>query len=304
MRFTVGAVTRGLGLRARARDRLASTTLAAKLWGRVLRRRQRLLKQEQSALLSKGTRWIELPLFGATFVIDVNEFHDMMLLDSVRREGAYEPETTRLLFDRLQTATSFADVGANNGYFTVLAARWLSPPGHIVAFEPNPRAVSRLHKNLAANGCSDRVVVVQAAVSDAPRLANLWLSRIEDGRGSLYRQDGSAITVQTVSLDSALGNMPPSLVKLDVEGSEHAALQGMTTILHGAHPPELILEWNQDYATADLFDLLTSTHDVFRVIGNLASYRLVRIDSMDNLAGIPLCNLFALPRRKTPGPST
>ena len=66
--------------------------------------------------------------------------------------GRYGPQETALLGAALRPGATFVDVGANWGYFTLLAAHRVGPAGRVVALEPDPRLFALLRANLAANG--------------------------------------------------------------------------------------------------------------------------------------------------------
>ncbi len=78
----------------------------------------------------------------------------------------YEPRTARCLRDRLPPGGVFVDVGANHGYFTVMAASLLGPAGRVYAFEPNPAVVRQLEHHLQINGLSPRVTILPLALTD------------------------------------------------------------------------------------------------------------------------------------------
>ena len=78
----------------------------------------------------------------------------------------YEPKTTQALLRLLEPGAVFVDVGANTGYFTVLAALRVGNTGHVVAFEPNPSVRDQLQRHLTVNGVTNRVTVCDIALAD------------------------------------------------------------------------------------------------------------------------------------------
>jgi FkbM family methyltransferase len=140
------------------------------------------------------------------------------------------------------------DVGANIGFFTILCARLVGPEGRVFAFEPMPANVATLRHNIAMNGL-ENVTVVEKALSFSSGTAELFISpwpafhslNVEgavkrDNRG---RDAGAPIVVETVTLDGFLrghGGPVPDLVKLDVEGAELLALEGMRETLRTRAP--------------------------------------------------------------------
>ena len=122
------------------------------------------------------------------------------------------------------------DVGANIGAYTVLFAQWTGAAGRVFAFEPSPRSIAGLREQLRLNDVSDRVEIVEAAVSSAPGSAAFDCGGAS-GANALVPDAGPSadvIRVETTSLDafcSARG-VSPSILKIDVEGAELDVLRG------------------------------------------------------------------------------
>lgn len=89
--------------------------------------------------------------------------------------GQYEPATTAVVMKVVTSGDVVVDVGAHWGYFTLLAASLCGTRGRVFAFEPHPRNLALLSKNVAANGLTN-VVVVQKAVSNRAGTAELLQS--------------------------------------------------------------------------------------------------------------------------------
>jgi FkbM family methyltransferase len=160
--------------------------------------------------------------------------------------GHYHERYEADLVQRLLDADDvFWDVGANVGYFTLVAATALANRGRIIAFEPGKNAYARLVSNLALNPYRN-IQTFPVAVTDREGEAVLHLAGgIADSSASLY-QTGQAQAGQeicrTVSLDHFLrseGLRPPDLIKLDAEGAELAVLHGAREII--SHTPPLFL---------------------------------------------------------------
>ncbi len=170
--------------------------------------------------------------------------------------GHYHERYEAALVQRLLTDDGvFWDIGANVGYFTLLAAAALDQRGQIVAFEPGENAYSRLVENLALNPYRN-VATFNVAVSDREGEAVLHVSGdIADSSASLYEPGQTQARGQacrTVALDHFLaveGLRPPDLIKLDAEGAELAVLQGARELL--AHtPPMFLMEMEEKTLTA------------------------------------------------------
>ncbi len=129
-----------------------------------------------------------------------------------------------------------ADVGANLGVYALLAARGVGPTGEVHAFEPDPENCALLRRSIAANGYEANVTVHEAAVADRVGPGTLYRRLEHRGDHRIYPHDGGgAIPIRVTTLDQALGcgrdARGPSrrldLVKLDIQGAEWRAVEGM-----------------------------------------------------------------------------
>ena len=170
--------------------------------------------------------------------------------------GLYELTTARLLRRLLGPGGHFVDAGANLGYYTLLAAQHVGPAGRVDAIEPEPDNYRRLLANLERNGSPPQVQAHPVALADQPGEAAIHAYPDADtahnhGCASLFPEPGYATTVRTVStvrLDDLLDGATPRLIKLDVEGAELLAIEGMTRLLQSPTPPALIVEHNPPLA--------------------------------------------------------
>ena len=161
----------------------------------------------------------------------------------------YERGTTRLLEQIIEPGMVVIDVGAHVGYFTLLAARRVGSQGKVYSFEPDPANYRLLQQNIESNGYRN-VVVNQSAVSKTGGSAQLVLSSRDNGTHSLYGNgmpDAVKVSVGMVSLDEFLtdeGWPKVDLVKMDVEGAEMDALEGMGRLLRESSGLKLVMEFN------------------------------------------------------------
>jgi FkbM family methyltransferase len=171
--------------------------------------------------------------------------------------GAYYERNIDYWFERLLGETRPAvvyDVGANIGYYALRAAQ--AGAQHVYAFEPASATFDVLKRNLSRNRLGS-ATALRYAVSDT----------VGEGRLTLYDSSGintltprqesepyAGVTgtesVEVVTLDMLVGErglMPPSVLKIDVEGSELAVLRGARVLLEQARP-HVIVEYNYDAA--------------------------------------------------------
>jgi FkbM family methyltransferase len=173
-----------------------------------------------------------------------------------------EGHSLRAFHDLASTADLVVDIGSHTGLYT-LGALSASPRVHVIAFEPVQGNREEFVHNLADNGWRNRCIIHPQAVGDVSRRAHLHVpygdlptsaSLAPNGFRNLA---GRLIDVDIVTVDEALGDLMPTLVKIDVEGFEPEVLRGMATIL-GRCLPYLIVEANPDGPNIEVQDLLRS----------------------------------------------
>ncbi len=166
----------------------------------------------------------------------------------------WEEPTTEMFKKVVRQRDVVLDIGANIGYFTLLAARLVGEEGNVYSFEPEPTNHSLLIKNIRLNHY-DNVVLVQKAVSNVRGTVRLHLSDTDTGAHTL-RQNPSGegfttmqidkiVEVETIVLDEYFENKGHAInvIKLDVEGAEMAALLGMDKILKDNHDLKIFAEF-------------------------------------------------------------
>jgi FkbM family methyltransferase len=149
--------------------------------------------------------------------------------------GSYEYEK-RLAFERIvQPGQIVFDVGANVGFYTLLASVLVGPGGRVFAFEPIEQNLVFLRKHLSLNHALN-VTVLAVAASDHKGTA---LFDTSSGRAMGSLGDGGSLRVDVITLDELIdtGELPvPNYIKLDVEGAELRVLKGAAKLLAKHHP--------------------------------------------------------------------
>jgi FkbM family methyltransferase len=138
----------------------------------------------------------------------------------------------------------FLDIGAHIGKYTVTVARRLDGAGRVIAVEPDPDNFRSLRKNVEANGLRN-VTLFNVACAAVDGEAILYRDPCEPIKHSLRKGPGAGIAVQSRSIDSlmaSLGIDEVDLMKLDVEGSEAAVLEGSRETLRRSPQVRVILE--------------------------------------------------------------
>jgi FkbM family methyltransferase len=181
----------------------------------------------------------------------------------------YEPATREAILSILKPGSTFVDLGAHLGYFTMLAARQVGPAGRVYAFEPSPGTRQMLERNLSDNHLTGQVVVVDKASSDRKEQLRFLNTDHPEGNGvALPGEHENVITVEATSLDeyfSALGWPKVDLIKMDVEGQETRTLRGMKELIARNKDLKVIFE----YHLGQIDRLNLSKDEMFSVLNKL-----------------------------------
>ncbi|MFI0821370.1 FkbM family methyltransferase [Streptomyces sp. NPDC021098] len=187
--------------------------------------------------------------FGATFAVDTQDLIQRYLY----LFGVWEPHMTRWLQRRLRPGDVFVDVGANIGYYSVLASRLVGPGGAVVAVEASPRFHQLLLRHARRNAGTN-IRALNAAVSDRDELLTFVLASSRNmGANSIVPYDGPAES----TFDIAARPLPDLLtddeiararvIKIDVEGAEGGVVRGLLPLLDRLRPDaELTIEVTPD----------------------------------------------------------
>jgi FkbM family methyltransferase len=185
-------------------------------------------------------------VFGYRMTLDLSRHVGRMIY-----VGAYEREETSAVIRRLRPGMTFVDVGANVGYFTLLASRLVGPTGRVIACEPSPKLHADLVNTLRDNGLN--AAVHQLGLSDADGEVLLYETPESHHNltPSMIPSESSAksVRVPVRRLDDCLdawGVAAVDLLKVDVEGYEPRVFAGAGRWLDSGRVRALMCEFN-DY---------------------------------------------------------
>lgn len=213
-------------------------------------------------VMRRGALWrcalehqLEVPLvvpWLAGTRVGVTLGNDMSL--SLYVSGSFEPNEFAFIDRVLRPGMTFVDIGANEGLYTLFAARRVGPSSRVIAVEPSSRERAILHANFSRNRINN-VTVVPHALADRPGTAELMIApRLHGGHNTLgqliYESDAEvareSVTVETFDgLVERLGLTQVDVVKIDVEGAEFKLLAGGRSLL-SRQRPILLIEANDE----------------------------------------------------------
>lgn len=161
--------------------------------------------------------------------------------------GCWESWITLAMARVLERGWHCIDVGANQGYYTLLMADAVETEGRVLAIEPNPRLTELMNLSLNVNGFDRRATILQKAAADRDlRKVKLVIPRHLKMLASLCREataSDEVIEVETVTLDTLTEEWPRvDLIKIDAEGAEEAIWRGMQRTLARNPQITIILE--------------------------------------------------------------
>jgi FkbM family methyltransferase len=157
--------------------------------------------------------------------------------------GSSERPVQEALAQHLLPGAAFYDVGANVGFFSLIAARLVGPAGSVYSFEPVTENAVSIRRNAWLNHFTN-VTVFEVAAGKASRKEELFLTGWDGGASlssSVVRplEPVSRRVVQVVALDDFVaseGLRMPGFVKIDVEGSEIDVINGMCRTITESKP--------------------------------------------------------------------
>ena len=161
--------------------------------------------------------------------------------------GTYEIPIQNIFAQHLQAGDVFYDIGANVGFFTIIASKLVGNTGKVYAFEPGKGNANSIRHNARLNDFN-KIEVIEKAVSNTSGEGRLLLAKYSGGH-ALATADAppdlaGEVTIDLVSIDDLIAQnriTPPNFVKVDVEGAELDVLKGMSETIK-TYQPTIIYE--------------------------------------------------------------
>lgn len=259
-------------------------------------------QQKQEA--SRQPQLVSLP--GYRLYVRPNDF---FIGAAIARDRQYEPHVTAVVRELLRPGDTFLDIGANIGYFTMLAASLVGETGRVIAVEPNRDNCALIEMSIEANGWK-HITVLPYAAAEAEQIFQLDTGgagsngRVIDNSPLATPGSGAPNPVQAVVLDQMLADEARlDVVKLDIEGAEPRAVAGMMGLLQ-RHRPVLLLEFSPNliqitsHVTPQAFleQLHALAYDVSIIGGNGQAQPAAAIIAAVEASGRTHLDLLARPR--------
>jgi FkbM family methyltransferase len=178
--------------------------------------------------------------------------------------GSYELHKRQTFERTIKPDMVVYDIGANVGFYSLLAAYLSGGNGKVYAFEPLHRNVEYIRQHAALNGLVN-IEVFEAAVADQNGEA-LFDPGASIAMGHLSAQ--GTVKVRQYCLDALLAAgeiQPPDAMKIDVEGAEYAVVKGAQALIQ-EHRPLIFLDTHDREAHAATLGFLQEFGYQFEVL--------------------------------------
>jgi FkbM family methyltransferase len=172
---------------------------------------------------------------------------DVQIASHLMADGYWEMWITKIFQQLVKPDMTVLDIGANFGYYTLLAADLVGPQGCVYAIEADPRNYSILEKNVSVNGFTDRTQTYQVAALNERKEVQLHMCPNYLGGNTLFPSreksgTGKNVAVQAVPVDELIKSRV-DFAKIDAEGSEPLILEGMAGIITRSPHIQILLEF-------------------------------------------------------------
>ena len=201
-------------------------------------------------------------------------------------DGYWEWWLSHYFADAIQPGDHVLDVGANHGYFSVLANALSGPSGKLTAYEPNPDVFECLRKNMNLNGYTSRTTLHNAGLGTRTGELAPYLRHRDEPMNGRFLEPGDSREDARASgeiLDLPIHRPDPGdyerldFVKIDVEGAELDVLDALSPLLD-VHDPHVVCEVNfaRGYTLDAVETRLKASHDLLFLDVDAALYPLTQ----------------------------
>ena len=193
-----------------------------------------------------------------------------------RRFFKKEPGTIEWLVQTLRPDDIFFDIGANIGAYSIFAAREITSPGGVYAFEPHLANAASLLQNINLNGLAQKIQVISVPLTDRDGFGPFHYHSLDHARshsqfgppvldGQSFRPVATELKFGT-RLDTLIesGVIPaPTIVKIDVDGLEAEIVAGMSSLLTSSRAPRSVqVELSRDNADKVISQMTAAGYEV------------------------------------------
>lgn len=192
-------------------------------------------------------------VWGQIMVVDTR---DVLMAPYLLLDGFWEAWVTNVFRKVVREGMTVVDIGANIGYYTLMAAALVGNGGMVYSFEPNPTLFPSLTRNVHMNWFFHNVALIQKAAFEKRCKIDFFMRRDYPGNSSIgavsqdhldHLLDGQTkVEVEAISLDDYFvdSSRPIDVIKIDVEGAEPFVFRGMKNLLLRNPSITILSEWS------------------------------------------------------------
>jgi FkbM family methyltransferase len=212
-------------------------------------------------------------IHGVKYFIDPD---DMVIAPQMIVYRQWEADLSYIFRSICHPNSVVVDVGANFGYFSILAANLIGnlQSGQVFSFEPNPKLAALLRRNAEINWSIAPITLHDVAVTDFGGEVILYIPKGHGANASLTAPDEFEciqVKVPTVRLDDALpASIAVDILKIDVEGHELSVLKGARNVIARSPNMHLIMEWSRTQMRQAGID----TNEILALLRDFVPYRI------------------------------
>jgi FkbM family methyltransferase len=195
------------------------------------------------------------PIWGGKLIASSN---DRSLMPELVIQGFYEIALTKYFLKNIKPGDTVIDIGANLGYFTVLAGYLVGSNGKVIAYEAVKENCDLIQENISINGINNRVEIRNRAVYSQNKTISFFETEMFKGNSSIKKHGENYFVffgnehikenmVPAECLDNYVEELPfIKIIKIDIEGGEYHALLGMQKLIENNKVDTIIFEFNQN----------------------------------------------------------
>ena len=246
--------------------------------------------------------------FGAKMYVDTR---DRSIAPFLLLNGYWEKWISIFFISVLKRGMTVVDIGANLGYYSIMAGARVGSSGKLYCFEANPQIFSILADNIHLNGLLTRTKLINKAVYSRQDTLDFYCAKKYMGSSSLdsrldkslHDLNDSAVktSVESISLDNYfIPGTRVDLLKMDAEGAEYEILQGASRILRENKHLQIIMEYSSPMLGKDAAPLLEYLENLGFMIYSISQDSRLKKESVDGLLKTDLTELYLTRKEVNP----
>lgn len=207
------------------------------------------IKQALHRTKAEEAKFVPVTLGSNSAEFAVHTAKDQFISEEITRDGIWEPFESKIFSNVCKLGDTILDIGANIGWYSVLAASIIGKTGKVFAFEPDEKNARLFQINSAISDPHCVIELHRSAVGDKNGETLLYKSEANLGDHRLFSDGSSCDTesINIITLDSFFTDIPleslPNIIKSDTQGCEVKVLKGAKTLLSKGWRPIMILEF-------------------------------------------------------------